>query len=117
ERPDVDQIYMDVTVALTGQGGWPMSVWLTPEGHAFHAGTYFPPTARPGLPSFRQVLDAVTDAWENRREQVLAGSVQLTTQVEARSRPPAPGTLTAADVDQAVGSLIAQADDRSGGFG
>ncbi|GAB2595551.1 thioredoxin domain-containing protein [Pseudactinotalea suaedae] len=117
ERPDVDQIYMDVTVALTGHGGWPMSVWLTPDGHAFHAGTYYPPTERGGAPSFTQVLAAVTDAWTNRRAQLLEGGSRITAEVAARSRPPAPASLSRADVDQAVGSLVAQADDAFGGFG
>ncbi|HLV56290.1 MAG TPA: thioredoxin domain-containing protein [Actinotalea caeni] len=117
ERPDVDAIYMDVTIALTGQGGWPMSVWLTPDGHAFHAGTYFPPAPHPNLPSFTQVLDAVTEAWQQRRQQVLDGAAAITDELAARSAPPEPGTVTAADVDQAVGLLAAQADDRHGGFG
>lgn len=117
ERPDVDAIYMDVTVALTGHGGWPMSVWLTPEGHAFHAGTYYPPTPHSGVPSFTQVLDAVTDAWTNRRDQVLAGAPQITAEVAARTRPADGGELTVADVDQAIGALAAGADDHHGGFG
>ena len=70
ERPDVDSIYMAATQAISGEGGWPMSVFLTPEGLAFHAGTYFPPTARPGRPSFRQVLEAVHEAWLERRDAV-----------------------------------------------
>ena len=117
ERPDVDAIYMDVTVALTGQGGWPMSVWLTPEGHAFHAGTYFPPVPRRGVPSFTQVLDAIGQAWQERREQVAGGAASITSQLAARALPPDPGGVTAADVDQAVGQLVAQHDDLLGGFG
>ena len=77
ERPDVDDAYMAATQALSGQGGWPMSVFLTPSGQAFHAGTYFPPQPVSGRPSFRQVLEAVAEAWAQRREEVLAtaGSV------------------------------------------
>ncbi len=70
ERPDVDDAYMAATQALSGQGGWPMSVFLTPAGKAFYAGTYFPPNAGTGRPSFRQVLEAVEEAWRIRRDQV-----------------------------------------------
>ncbi|MEZ2389820.1 thioredoxin domain-containing protein [bacterium RCC_150] len=70
ERPDVDSIYMAATQAISGEGGWPMSVFLTPEGLPFHAGTYFPPKPMPGRPSFRQVLEAVREAWLERRDAV-----------------------------------------------
>ena len=70
ERPDVDDAYMAATQALSGQGGWPMSVFLTPDGRAFYAGTYFPPAPAPGQPSFRQVLEAVGEAWTLRRGEV-----------------------------------------------
>src|SRR5580693_2413870 len=63
ERPDIDAVYMSAVQALTGSGGWPMSVWCTPDGRPFFAGTYFPPSDRPGMPSFTRVLDALTDAW------------------------------------------------------
>jgi len=72
ERPDVDDAYMAATQALTGQGGWPMSVFLTPDGRAFFAGTYFPPQPVSGRPSFKQVLAAVVEAWAERRTEVLA---------------------------------------------
>lgn len=70
ERPDVDDAYMAATQALSGEGGWPMSVFLMPDGKAFYAGTYFPPRPGSGRPSFRQVLEAVTEAWRERRDQV-----------------------------------------------
>ncbi|MFI8413730.1 thioredoxin domain-containing protein [Paeniglutamicibacter gangotriensis] len=70
EHPAVDEAYMAVTQTLTGAGGWPMSVFTLPDGRGIHAGTYFPPTPRPGTPSFRQVLEAVTDAWAHRRDQL-----------------------------------------------
>src|SRR3990170_993985 len=70
ERPDVDAIYMDAVQATTGRGGWPMTVWLTPEGNPFYTGTYFPDTPRNGMPSFRQVIEAVADAFSNRRSEV-----------------------------------------------
>ena len=68
ERPDVDAIYMQATTSMTGHGGWPMTVFLTPEGVPFYAGTYFPPDDRHGMPSFRRILTAVAEAWEARRE-------------------------------------------------
>jgi uncharacterized protein YyaL (SSP411 family) len=68
ERPDLDGIYMDAVQAMTGHGGWPMTVFLTPEGGPFYAGTYYPKVDRPGMPSFRRVLAAVADAWANRRD-------------------------------------------------
>src|SRR5215204_6543297 len=70
ERPDVDAIYMDAVVSLTGHGGWPMTVFLTPEGEPFFGGTYFPPEPRHGLPSFRQLLTAVAEAWRERRTDI-----------------------------------------------
>src|SRR6478609_2735540 len=70
ERPDIDAVYMAATQAMSGEGGWPMSVFLLPDGRAFHAGTYYPPRPQPGRPSFRQVLEAVREAWLERRSAV-----------------------------------------------
>src|SRR3569832_712216 len=70
ERPDLDAIYMQATQAMTGHGGWPMTVFLTPEGEPFYAGTSLPPDARHGMPSFRRALAGVADAWQNRQEHV-----------------------------------------------
>ena len=70
ERPDVDSVYMDAVVSLTGHGGWPMTVFLTPEGEPFFGGTYFPPEPRHGLASFSEVLRAVADAWRERRADI-----------------------------------------------
>ena len=77
ERPDVDAVYMDAVVALTGQGGWPLTVFLTPDGEPFFGGTYFPPEPRHGLPAFRQVLHAVADAYRERPEDVAAQAEAL----------------------------------------
>ena len=77
ERPDLDQIYMGAVQMMTGRGGWPMSVFLTPEGAPFYGGTYFPPFPRHGLPSFRQVLQAIADGWAERRQELLASGAQL----------------------------------------
>jgi uncharacterized protein YyaL (SSP411 family) len=82
ERPDLDRIYMSAVQALTGRGGWPMSVFLTPKGQPFYGGTYFPPTPRYRLPSFIDVLKAVDDAWQNRRHELLEGGKQLVAAVE-----------------------------------
>src|SRR5437764_2748546 len=70
ERPDVDSVYMTATQAMTGQGGWPMTVFMTPAKEPFFTGTYYPPAPRQGMPSFRQVLAAVTDAWTTRRTEL-----------------------------------------------
>jgi uncharacterized protein YyaL (SSP411 family) len=78
ERPDVDAVYMQATQALTGQGGWPMSVFLTPDRKPFYAGTYFPPTARHGLPSFHQVLQAISEAWRDRKSEILVSASEIT---------------------------------------
>ncbi len=77
ERPDLDSIYMNAVVSMTGQGGWPMSVWLTPAGVPFYGGTYFPPSPRHGLPSFSQVLRSLAEAWQNQRHEVLQGGQKI----------------------------------------
>ena len=71
ERPDLDAIYMDAAQAMTGSGGWPMTAFLTPDGRPFFAGTYFPPVPQHGLPSFRQVLTGIAEAWTERRDEVV----------------------------------------------
>ena len=77
ERPDIDAIYMQAVQALTGHGGWPMTVFLTPFGEPFYGGTYYPPEERQGMPSFRRVLDAVNDAYRNKPDAVAQTSRQL----------------------------------------
>lgn len=118
ERPDVDAIYMDAVVALTQQGGWPMSVFLTPDGEPFYGGTYFPPTERYGMPSFRRVLQSILDAWQNRRQRVNESAAQLT---EALSRSgklqPDTGDLAVNLLDAATATLYQSYDDMEGGFG
>ena len=116
ERPDVDSIYMEAVQAMTGQGGWPMTVWLTPEGRPFYAGTYFPNADRHGMPSFRTVMRAVSDAWETRREEVLGQSERLT-QAIGRAIPRS-DHLPATDVlEHAYEALSASFDPVNGGFG
>ncbi|MCB0147851.1 MAG: thioredoxin domain-containing protein, partial [Caldilineaceae bacterium] len=77
ERPDLDAIYMDAVQSMTGQGGWPMSVWLLPDGKPFHGGTYYPKEPRYGMPGFQQVLRAVADAYRSRRDQVDGQAARL----------------------------------------
>ena len=77
ERPDVDALYMEAVQAMTGQGGWPLNVFLTPEQLPFYGGTYFPPDPRPGMPAFTQILQAVAEAWAHRREEIRAGGERL----------------------------------------
>ena len=95
ERPDVDALYMDATVSMTGQGGWPMTVFLTPAGEPFYAGTYFPPEPRHGMPSFPQLLLAVAEAWQTQRADIVAQARRLVEAVghSARIEP----SLGAAD--------------------
>jgi uncharacterized protein len=118
ERPDVDSLYMDAVVALTGQGGWPMTVFLTPEGEPFLGGTYYPPEPRHGLPSFQQVLSAVSDAYRERRGDV---SRQASAIVEAvrHSAALAPSTdpLTESMLGEASRTLQRQFDREWGGWG
>ncbi|HWC07572.1 MAG TPA: thioredoxin domain-containing protein, partial [Solirubrobacterales bacterium] len=77
ERPDLDSIYMEACQAMTGQGGWPLNVFLTPEQVPFYAGTYFPPEERHGMPSWPAVLAAVAKAWNERRDEIRAGAATI----------------------------------------
>ena len=77
ERPDLDAVYMEAVVALSGHGGWPMTVFLTPAGEPFYGGTYYPPEPRHGMPSFRQLLDSIAEAWRDRRDDVSRAAAQL----------------------------------------
>ena len=86
ERPDVDALYMDAVVALTGHGGWPMTVFLTPEGEPFFGGTYFPPEPRHGMPAFSDVLTAVSDLYRERRAAAASSARQLVDAIRARAR-------------------------------
>jgi uncharacterized protein len=118
ERPDVDAVYMDAVVALTGQGGWPLTVFLTPGGEPFYGGTYFPPEPRHGLPSFRQVLRAVADAYRERPEDVaaqaeaLVGALRRSAETEPSREP-----LTEALLAEAERGLLSMLDPRWGGVG
>jgi uncharacterized protein YyaL (SSP411 family) len=117
ERPDLDQVYMKAVQAMTGHGGWPMTVFLTPEGIPFFGGTYFPPEPRPGMPSFPQVLDAVHDAWVNRRDQVKEGGARLARALSAASLAAGGRTAGTELLDQAARTLAGRYDPAHGGFG
>ncbi|GAA1720809.1 thioredoxin domain-containing protein [Fodinicola feengrottensis] len=109
ERPDVDAVYMEATQAMTGQGGWPMTVFATPDGQPFFCGTYFPPA------NFARLVSAVADAWQNRRDAVLKQSAEV---VQALgSRLPAGGPLSAELVDGCIAVLHKDYDAARGGFG
>src|SRR5689334_2651343 len=86
ERPDLDQIYMTAVQAMTGRGGWPMSVFLTPDLKPFYGGTYWPPTGRMGMPGFDQVITAVLDAWQHRRQQVNDQAGELAAEIDRAGR-------------------------------
>jgi uncharacterized protein YyaL (SSP411 family) len=121
ERPDIDAIYMQAVQALSGRGGWPMTVFLTPDGRPFHGGTYFPPEDRHGMPGFPRVLMAIAQAYRERREDVLKAADQLTAHLEpgipAGARDAAAGNLTPALLDEAAQRLASQFDATNGGFG
>ncbi|MGP0031368.1 MAG: thioredoxin domain-containing protein [Acidimicrobiales bacterium] len=132
ERPDLDSLYMAATQALTGSGGWPMSVFCTPEGRPFYAGTYFPPEDRHGMPSFRRVVSALGTAWETERDKVLSqadalvGAVRREVRLaesmsERRDAPPSPVPRedVAPDrlIERVVSGLASGFDVTWGGFG
>jgi hypothetical protein len=124
ERPDVDSIYMRAVQSLTGQGGWPLTAFLTPDGRPYYGGTYFPPMPQQGMPSFQQVLHAAADAYTNRRDQVETSATRIQDFLERSASEPHPGTgrfsgesdLTAL-LDHAVQHLASQFDSVYGGFG
>ncbi|GAB3170724.1 thioredoxin domain-containing protein [Myceligenerans halotolerans] len=111
ERPDVDAVYMAATTALTGQGGWPMTCFLTPDGEPFHCGTYYP------REQFLALLDAVTEAWTERRDAVVQQGTAITAAIAQRSTPATPEALDAAALDRAARLVARDADPAHGGFG
>jgi uncharacterized protein YyaL (SSP411 family) len=119
ERPDLDALYMGAVQALTGQGGWPMSVFLTPEGRPFFGGTYFPDTPRHGMPSFRQVLESVRVAWfEQRAELEKAGATLVSAMAEQQRTASAAGGLPeAATLGAALRAIDEAFDPVNGGWG
>jgi uncharacterized protein YyaL (SSP411 family) len=118
ERPDIDSIYMQAVNAMTGRGGWPMTVFLTPDGKPFYAGTYFPNEPRQGMPSFRQILTGVTKAWNDDRENVVNSAGEVASQLEALSGVGfEEGALDADILRSALRRLTQRFDPTWGGFG
>ncbi|GAC1420735.1 MAG: thioredoxin domain-containing protein [Actinomycetota bacterium] len=122
ERPDLDAIYMDAVQAMTGRGGWPMTMFCTPDGTPFYGGTYFPPEDRSGMPSFKRLLASITDAWSTQRDGVLQQGQKLVETIGQLSRMAAPDrssdrSLSRATIDDAFASMVAQFDGTWGGFG
>jgi len=118
ERPDLDAIYMEACQAMTGQGGWPLNVFLTPEQVPYYAGTYFPPQDRQGMPSWTTVLDAVREAWDERADEIRATSDKVAERLRGGAGlEPAAEALDAAVLDTAVEGLRGMYDSGNGGFG
>jgi uncharacterized protein YyaL (SSP411 family) len=119
ERPDIDSIYMAAVQALTRHGGWPMTVFLTPDGAPFYGGTYFPPVPSRGMPSFQQLLLSIADAYENRREEVLQSAQSVRDYLEASTAAVMPKAESAGTelLDRAAATLLEGLDRRFGGFG
>lgn len=118
ERPDLDGIYMSAVVAFTGQGGWPMSVFLTPDLVPFYGGTYFPPRPRYGIPSFHEVLLALADYWQNQRDEVIqSGQRILEALLQQKTGNASEGSLTPETTRQATRVLLSSYDGEHGGWG
>ena len=118
ERPDVDAVYMDAVVAMSGHGGWPMTVFLTPDKEPFFGGTYFPPEPRHGMPAFRQVLLAIADAYRTKREDVAQQAATLADALRQGARfAPSSEPLTEDLLEDAAQTLRTQYDPQWGGFG
>ena len=118
ERPDVDALYMEFVQASTGHGGWPLNVFVTPDGVPFWGGTYFPPAPRTGMPSWPQILEAVSDAWKERRDEIEEQGPAVTARLRgAAALRPSPEPLGPAELEQAVQGMRQSYDRRNGGFG
>ncbi|HVV77105.1 MAG TPA: thioredoxin domain-containing protein [Mycobacteriales bacterium] len=118
ERPDVDAVYMEATQAMTGQGGWPMSAFLTPDAEPFYCGTYFPPTPRHGMPSLRQLLESITDTWRSRQGEVRSSATAIVAELNRRGDATLRGSAIDAErLDTAAERLSGDHDDVRGGFG
>src|SRR5271156_6842067 len=118
ERPDLDQIYMSAVMAMTGHGGWPMSVFLTPDLKPFFGGTYFPPTDSRGMAGFPRVLLSVHRAWEERRDEIRGSASEMTEQLRSfGTLPKGSGTLDVSLLDRAARAVTHNFDPVHGAFG
>ena len=117
ERPDLDRVYMDAVQAMTGRGGWPLSVFLTPDGYPFYGGTYFPAEPRYGIPAFTDLLHAIVDAWRERRQELIHAGRHVTSVIELRNTVPAQATgLEPEALDAAFQNLQGSFDEVFGGW-
>ena len=117
ERPDVDAVYMAATTAMTGHGGWPMTVVLNPDGEPFFAGTYFPDKPRHGQPAFRQILEGLSSAWNERRDEVLSVAANIAEHLRRSASVAGEGSIDEAVLEAAVETLAGEFDQRAAGFG
>lgn len=118
ERPDLDSIYMQAVQAMTGHGGWPMTMFLLPDGSPFYGGTYFPPEERHGIPSFKKILLAVADAYKNRRDEIEKSASKLNEIYQtAAMQPQSTAELTQHTLDLAYRGIAQRYDENYGGFG
>jgi uncharacterized protein YyaL (SSP411 family) len=117
ERPDIDQVYMDAVTGLTGHGGWPLSVFCTPDGRPFYGGTYFPPEPRHGLPSFRELLARVENAYRTRRAEIDESAERIRSFLDQRPTGTAGGAPGIASAATGAMHLLQRADPEHGGFG
>jgi uncharacterized protein len=118
ERPDIDSIYMEACQAMTGAGGWPLNAFITPEQVPIYIGTYFPPDSRMGMPSWRDVLQAVAEAWDEKRDEIRAGGAGIAARLQGGAALRASNEpLQAGLLDSAVEGLRGQFDPANGGFG
>jgi len=117
ERPDIDATYMKAVQMMTGSGGWPLSVFLTPEGKPFYGGTYFPPQGMYGRPGFQQVLLAIADAWDERRDELLGSAEKIGGVLQSLGQADVAASLSREVLDKAVAELAGAFDATDGGFG
>jgi uncharacterized protein YyaL (SSP411 family) len=118
ERPDLDAVYMEAVQAMTGHGGWPMTVFLTPDGRPFFGGTYFPPDDRHGMPSFKRLMTAIIDAWRSRRDELEQQGDQLVAHISSSAAvTPGPDGVTSQILDVAFARIEQGFDEQYGGFG
>jgi uncharacterized protein len=116
ERPDLDEVYMKAVTTLTGHGGWPLSVFLTPDLKPFYGGTYFPPVPRHGLPGFPEVLKFISDTWKSKRQEVVQSSEEITKAISDGYALKGEGALSMLLLDNAYAAVVAAHDSQFGGF-
>jgi uncharacterized protein YyaL (SSP411 family) len=119
ERPDIDSVYMTICQRTTGRGGWPLSVWLTPDGRPFFVGTYFPRESKRGMPGFLDLLERLTESWEGDRDEIENRADQWSSLLrnELEETPDAPGEVSSEALANATGAALRSADREYGGFG